>query len=657
MSFNYPQFLWALTALAIPIIIHLFNFRRTTRVYFSSTRFLKQVQQETTQQRKLKKYLVLASRLLFIFFLVLAFAQPFLPAHEQLTDQRNLIIYLDNSYSMSVPVQEKVRALDAGLTYVRGIVDLFPAETRYKLITNDFAPFSNNFKSKAEISDLLSQVRLSPVSRSFQEIAQRIGNSKSTLFWISDFQTSTLGETPAPDSTWQIRLVPIAYPSISNVFVDSVWLDNPFIIGGEKNSIHVRLHNQGPRPLEGLVTRLTIAGVQAATTAISIEANSLAETSFDLSGDLKGFNPAVVSFSDYPVSFDNEFNFALNYSGLLKVVEVKQDTRITHVQQVYGNTELFSFKTFSTGNVDYSALADADVVILNGVNRIDGALNAALQNYRTNNGTLLVIPGMQPDLADYRQLLAMPQLALVVKPDRQVLDRPDFQNPFFEHVFEERTTAMAMPAASAVWEWGTDRSAILKFVDGRPYLSRIGSTFLLGSSLDIQVSDLANHAIFVPIMYRLAASGKKADRKPYYYLSSALITVPADSLSGDEPARMKGKQELVPPQRRSGNGLILEIPRHSVDPGFYFVTHGSDTLDMLAFNMEKAESELQQLNGEAIKTRLGGGANISFFEATSTDSFNTEIEARYLGKPLWKYAIFLALLFLLAEVLLIRFLK
>lgn len=657
MSFNYPQFLWALTALAIPIIIHLFSFRRTTRIYFSSTRFLKQIQQETTQQRKLKKYLVLASRLLFIFFLVMAFAQPFLPAREQLTDQRNLIIYLDNSYSMSVPVREKMRALDAGLTYVREIVELFPTETRYKLITNDFAPFSNTFKSKAEISDLLSQVRLSPVSRSFQEVVQRIGNANTTVFWISDFQTSTLGETPVLDSTWQIRLVPIAYPLISNVFVDSVWLDNPFIIGGEKNSVHVRLHNQGPRPLEGLITKLTIGGVQAATTALSIESNSLAETSFDLSGDLKGFNSAVVSFSDYPVSFDNEFNFALNYTGRLKVVEIKPDTRITNVQQVYGNAELFNFNTFNIGNVDYSVLADADVVILNGLNSIDNALTAALQGYRINNGTLMVIPGLQPDVADYRQLLSMPQLSLIAKPERHVLDRPDFQNPFFENVFEERTAAMAMPAAASVWDWGIDRSGILKFADGKPYLSRIGSTFLLGSSLDTQVSDLANHAIFVPIMYRIAASGKKADRKPYYYLSSALITVPADSLAGDEPARMKGQQELIPSQRRSSNGLILEVPRHSVDPGFYFVTHGTDTLDMLAFNLGKSESELQQLNGEAIKTRLGGGANISFFDTATANSFSTEIESRYLGKPLWKYAILLALVFLLAEVLLIRFLK
>jgi len=111
MSLVYPSFLWALSALVIPIIIHLFNFRKTTRIYFSNTRFLKQVKEETTQKRRLKQYLVLASRLLFLFFLVMAFAQPFLPAKEEMGQQSTISIYIDNSYSMASPVAEKTKAL------------------------------------------------------------------------------------------------------------------------------------------------------------------------------------------------------------------------------------------------------------------------------------------------------------------------------------------------------------------------------------------------------------------------------------------------------------------------------------------------------------------------------------------------------------------
>jgi len=156
MIFQFPSFLWALGALLIPILIHLFNFRKTTQIYFSNTRFLKQVKQETTQKRKIKQYLILAARLLFIFFLVMAFAQPFLPAAEQVGSQKNVAIYIDNSLSMSAPVAEKKRAIDEASERVREIVTALPPDVKYQLITNDFASFSNSFKAKTEVEDELS---------------------------------------------------------------------------------------------------------------------------------------------------------------------------------------------------------------------------------------------------------------------------------------------------------------------------------------------------------------------------------------------------------------------------------------------------------------------------------------------------------------------
>ena len=650
------MFLWALTALSIPIIVHLFNFRKTTRVYFSNIRFLKQVKQETTQKRKLKKYLVLASRLLFLFFLVMAFAQPFLPAREQISSQKNITIYLDNSFSMSAPVEGKIRALDAGISFVREIVELFPPETRFKLLTNDFAPFANSYKSDSEIIDQLSQVRLSPISRSIEEITRRIEDAGSTLFWVSDFQKSTIGNDIVIDSTWQLRLVPVEYERLSNVFVDSVFLDNPFVIGGEKNSVRVRLRNEGPLAIEGLVTRLSINGVQAATTSITLQPNSSAETAFDLSGSLRGFNKAVFSFSDFPVSFDNEFYFTLNYSGKLKVIEIKPEAAPTFIDKVYGNRQLFDFNSYSVKNLDYSLIEAADLVIVNGINKIESSLSSTLQSYRSK-GSLLLVSGAQPDLESYKKLLGVSALAKIEKSEMEELDRPDFRNPFFENVFEEKTSALAMPRAKKILDWGPDRSAILKFKNGLPYLSRFGNTFIMASPLEKGATDFYNNALFVPVMYRIASSGKKVESKPYFHLSTSLVTVLTDSLVGEEPARLLGPQELVPSQRRLGDRLLLEIPRFSVNQGFYHVTHKRDTLDLIAFNLDKKESVLGQFNGEEMKTALGGGNHISIFKASSTEAFSNEIKERYLGTPLWKHALMLALFFLLAEVLLIRFLK
>ena len=52
MTFLYPSFLFGLFALAIPVIIHLFNFRRTKKIYFSNTLFLKKVKEASSSKLK-----------------------------------------------------------------------------------------------------------------------------------------------------------------------------------------------------------------------------------------------------------------------------------------------------------------------------------------------------------------------------------------------------------------------------------------------------------------------------------------------------------------------------------------------------------------------------------------------------------------------------
>jgi hypothetical protein len=94
-----------------------------------------------------------------------------------------------------------------------------------------------------------------------------------------------------------------------------------------------------------------------------------------------------------------------------------------------------------------------------------------------------------------------------------------------------------------------------------------------------------------------------------------------------------------------------------LNPGFYDVLVSGDTVDLLAFDLNKEESLMSLYGIEEVMTMFGNGSNISVFEANSTEAFSNEIKDRYLGKPLWKYALLLALFFLLVEVLLIRFLK
>jgi len=666
MTFLYPSFLWALAALSIPVLIHLFNFRKTTRVFFSNNRFLRQIKEVTTAKRRLKHYLILASRLLFLLFLILAFAQPVIPAKDQMDAEKNIVVYLDNSQSMSAQMPDNTPALDAALNFSRSIVDLFPPDTRYRILTNDFAPFSNTFKTKAEALDILAQIRTSPVSRSMEEIRNRLQQQQSgrarEYFWISDFQKSTLGEIPNEwDSASRWHLVPITFAASPNVFVDSAYLENPFAAGGEKNVLTIMVRNDGDEEVDQLNLKLSINDIQAGTATVDIPAGGMRETNFDLTTGLSGLNRATISFNDFPVSFDNEFYLALNFTSKISIIEIKPSPEVTPVERVFGNRQVFNFHSYSVANFNYSLLDQADLVVVNGIDRNDAALNLSLRNYVNESGTLLVIPGTKPDAQSLQQVTGNPLLRVVEgNPVLQDVDRPDYNNPFFENVFEERSPSIAMPKAAQLLRWGSDRSAILRFKNDEPFLTRLnqgGKLYLMATPLNTSYTDFANHALFVPVMYRIASSSRKNDSRLYYTLKENFITLKVDSLVREEPLKLKGEQEIVPDQRLVNDQVFLEIPKFSMSQGFYQVLAGTDSVGLIAFNLDKAESLLDQFTGTEIKNQMGDAPNISIFEATSAEAFSNEIKERYLGKPLWKYALMIALFFLLAEVLLIRFLK
>jgi hypothetical protein len=179
----------------------------------------------------------------------------------------------------------------------------------------------------------------------------------------------------------------------------------------------------------------------------------------------------------------------------------------------------------------------------------------------------------------------------------------------------------------------------------------------MATPLSATSTDFHNHALFVPVMYRIAGSSRKNDARLYYTLQENFITLKLDSLLQEEPLKLKGEQEIVPAQRNVNEQVFLEIPKFSISQGFYQVLAAGDSVGLIAFNLDKAESLLDQFSGDEIKDQMGDAANISVFEATSAEAFSNEIKERYLGKSLWKYALMIALFFLLIEVLLIRFLK
>jgi hypothetical protein len=514
----------------------------------------------------------------------------------------------------------------------------------------------------------VSQLRLSPLSRSVNEVKDKLLRDVAVrdqeIFWISDFQKSTTGNVRSSrgDSLFNWHLVPITFEELANVFIDTVYLDNPFASSGEKNIMRAKVRNDGKQNVEQLTVKLSLNGVQSGSATISVPAGGITEAAFDLTTRLTGLNKAVLTFNDYPISFDNEFYFSLNYKDKIRILEIKNSENITPIERVFGNRQIFTYKGFPISNFNYSLLNEAELVVINGLNVIDPSLQTALREYMNKGGVVLLIPGREPNTELLKGFLQLPILnrADNRNTELQELDKPEYNNPFFENVFEERSASLVMPKAKPVIDWGGDRTSILQFKNDKPFLSVFtgsGTTYLLASPLETSFTDFFNHALFVPVMYRIAASSKKTEQKLYYNLKETLLSLRLDSLREDDQVKLVNEEEIIPSQRKIGQLVTLDLPRFTLKTGFYNVVSGRDTIDLLAFNADKTESLMEQYSVNDIVTFFGNGDNISIFDASDTGTFSNQIKERYLGTPLWKYAILLALVFLLAEVLLIRFLK
>jgi hypothetical protein len=442
--------------------------------------------------------------------------------------------------------------------------------------------------------------------------------------------------------------------------VDSLYLTNPFLIEGEKNELRLILKNDGDLEVNDLLVRFYINDVQSANGSVDIGPHSNGSISFDIGFQLDKYNRGHINFEDFPVTFDNDFYFTLNLADRIEVIELKTDNSTTLIEQVFGNPGLFNFRSYQIANTDYSDLQNANLIILNGIQSLESSISGVLFQFLQNKGDLLIIPDPNLDISSYRSFMQSIQLIPDTLQSKLELASLDLKNPFFSDIFESQSEEFDMPAAQPVITFRSTSLDLLKFDDGSNFLSYQedrNRLYLLASPLKPEYTDFPTHALFVPIMYRMAMLSKKEFNALYYNLDQPVISLKMDSLNPEELIKLtRDDAEIIPGQRISGNEVFLELPKHELKPGTYKLVHGSQNDGFIAFNQEEKESMLSQYSPEELKTISDENSGITLFNPSGIDNFDTEIKTRYMGLNLWRYTLILALIFLLAEILIIRFL-
>jgi hypothetical protein len=684
MKFVYPEFLWAFGVLAIPIIIHLFNFRKYKTLYFSSLKFIQFVDQQTRSTQKLKHLLILIARILAFSFLILAFAQPFIPAtsNNSKGGKPVIAIYIDNSFSMSMKGTEGEMISEAR-EMARKMIQEASLDTRFMLVTNALSGIEERIVSKLDALERLDKIEIIPLVRNIADVIEweknaisrehetnlKIGTKQFVVF--SDFQknSSDLSHLKADNESFYfpVKLTP---QDESNIFIDSVWFTSPVQKIGETNELNIQVKNISKNDLTNVELHVEIGNIKR-DVFLDITANDKVHTTINYTEQKDGFKQGKVSVNDKQFFSDDEYFFSYHVSKNSNILIINGENAVKNISLVYSLDNFYSVNEVEQNSFTSDVLANKDLVIINGSKEIPSGLAEELVNYTENGGSLALFPGedINPSESGWNSFLRSLKMTTLGSTFNEgvKIKNINFEDPFFKSVFEKNPQNLNLPTVAKAYKANTFTSTqaigLINLQNGSPlYVKSLGASnvFLYTSSLSPAFGSFTSNALFSTILLRTAELSKK--RTPISIIIGDETKFPVYSNSKSEsPIRLKNKEtDFIPSVFEKGAISYLSLSGleaiEVLKSGTYEII--DDQVEgLISLNYNRKESEISSYTLSEISTLFEnqGIKHITLSEISEGQSL-TKID---LEKPheYWKLFLIFALLFLLAEMALLKFWK
>ena len=654
--------------LVLPVLIHLFDLRPLRRVYFSHLSMLREVIDVVDRRvrRKLRRRVVLMLRLLALASLVVAFAQPYLLPPAGIVRAERVFLYLDNSYSMMRAAAVDMSALDMAVHAAEQVVRSYERDTEYFLLTNDPSPL--RAYTAEELLAQLSRLRYTVRRRSVSALVRRLDPLLRTdpsmdLYWISDFQTHLFDEGfVLRDTLHRWYILPVAVGEVNNLFIDTAYSQSPVWVRDVPNRFCVRVVNKSNSSCDPCTLRFLAEGTQQALQTAQIEKDASKVICFDYTPRAERTTTASVEVDDPWVTFDNTFYISIVMAPPVDILEIADHEGTNYIEQVYANKDRFNYQRYSSAELPYDTLYTQDLVIVHAQQRLSAALREALQMTLRAGASVVIIPSEEMDPSSYAGLL--PGFARV--PEEEVpwqsLAAPDYRLPFYGRVFSEAKAQVSMPSARALYRWSPrDRQSILHFLGGDAFLSYSsaqGHCYLMAAPLDEAYTDIMQHPIFVPILYKIATQAQRHSERLYYTPTDTELRVPAQFTVSDDPVfslRSEENQRYFCTARPRNHEYLLLINHQAYAPGFYAVEQDTTLLMHVAFNLSPEESDMNFMNQDALNKYFSKVQQLQFVEETLLQGGDTLASGFYAPRVLWGYFLLATLFFLFLEMAFLRY--
>jgi len=675
MQLLYPLFALAGLLIGVPILIHLFHFRRYKRVQFTNVRFLKEIKEETDARTKLKNLLTLLARCLAVLALVFAFAQPFWKGDNiDLKANRWVSIYVDNSFSM-LALSEEVPLIELAKKRATDIVKSYKVSDRFQILTNDLGLGQQRMVDQETALRLIEDIKIRPNVQPLQKIIEKQGallnsiqNDAKQVYLISDFQQNMVeGSLAAERLDAEVNIIPLRSIEQNNVSIDTAYFESAIPLAGQTSRLVVKVSNQGRQAVEGLQISLEAEGQIRPVGTLYIDANSQKLDTIGFILQKVGWHDIKLTIADHPIQFDDQYLISVEVPEKINTLIIHQNTPNKYVESALEASGLFDVKKNSSQQIDYNGFGKYKLIVLEDLDNLSSGLVAELSKYVQNGGNVVIFPGKNADLNAYNSMwssLSTGSLSNRENQKREV-NSINTEEYVFKEVFEGKAGNFRYP--STQYNYPIKRGAqgeewIMKYKDGSTYIAKYkrgnGNLYLCASPLDTESSDLVQNAsIFAPMMYRMALSSLEKVKYAYIIGQDEQVQAKADNSQSEVSYTIKGKTEFIPQHTRQGNNLMLGLQGQIKEAGYYYLTDKDSTkIASFAFNNSRQESRMQFADKSEIE-KYFTHYPFKVLDQKETENFVAQLDQKNKGSLIWRYLLMAALIFLGLETFIIRFWK
>ncbi|MFM2386182.1 MAG: hypothetical protein RL660_939 [Bacteroidota bacterium] len=671
VNFLYPAFLIAACAIALPVIVHLFNFKRYKKVLFSDIRLLQEIKEQTNKSSQLKHLLTLLMRIGAILSLVLAFAQPFFgDSSLRNKGKKALSIFIDNSYSMGVQ-QNGVPLLELAKSKAKDIINACSSKDQFQILTQELTGSDSRFLNKEEALAQLAQITVCAQSRDAASVLQKQQNNLQTsdatvkqIIYVSDMQKNKCTLPIATKINTHVSFVPVQQSTRANVSIDSAWFVEPSITMNAPNTINVRVRNyDNEKPIETTVN-VGVNNQVKTVRNVSLKPGENKIESLPFTAVQSGWQNIQLHLSDYPVSFDDTFYMAGKVAAQQSVLLVSEGVTNPYLNAAFKTGAAFRTDVSTPGAAIAKKLDNYSLVVCSGLNTLSSELSNVLQSYCSQGGSVCIFPGASINTSSYNAALSILGGAVFGTQNNSPtnVSSVNKQHELIRDIFDKVPDNVDLPKVEKCYALNgstfSSEQKIFSFANGDAFLSsyRVGNgkVYVCATGLEAGSSNFANSYWFLPAVFKMAFIGGKNPIHAYTLGKDAVLTISGSKAGDANPFHLSNATWDAIPQQRNVAGMVqVNLNQSATHAGLYNLNIPNSDAEnyVVGLNYNRQESNLDCW----ATNELSDKAKLANFDVVATARNAADaIGENAQGSPVWKYCLIAALVFLLLEILLVR---